>query len=197
MWKKGSMLGFAAIFLAVSIIFLPSSWAKTAKPKIIKPCKQCHQPKENILRGKFGNISERAETFQVLIGPATWIVSFDDETSITGAPSLAAIKKNKEVAVEITEKYGTLYTSRVSVKPPAKIPEDKLIKVGALAELVPWDLRRVTLFSSMHVLQKDTTKDTYRAQSPFMMPFLINTLTSFQRTRTGCLFTTAGAHLEC
>jgi hypothetical protein len=136
MWKKGSMLGFAAIFLAVSIIFLPSSWAKTAKPKIIKPCKQCHQPKENILRGKFGNISERAETFQVLIGPATWIVSFDDETSITGAPSLAAIKKNKEVAVEITEKYGTLYTSRVSVKPPAKIPEDKLIKVGALAELV-------------------------------------------------------------
>lgn len=106
------------------------------KPKIAPPCKQCHQPDDKILRGSFAGISAKAGTIQVQIGPAAWLVKFDENTKLVGAEKFSAIQKEKEIAVAITEKNGMLYAESVSVKPPAKIPPEQLMSTEELTKLV-------------------------------------------------------------
>jgi hypothetical protein len=108
-----------------------------AKPKIAKPCLQCHRQDEKILRGNLAGVSQKAETIQIQIGPATWLVKYDgDSLKVTGADKLNKIAKEKEVAVEIEEKNGELLAKSISVKPPAVIPAEKLIKTDEVAKFV-------------------------------------------------------------
>lgn len=125
-----------AVF-AVSLIFVLSGVGMPAeKPKIAPICKQCHVPDEKILRGNFASLSQKAETIQIQIGPATWIVKYDDNTKLIGAEKINKIPKDKEISIEIEDKGGQLYAKTVSVKPPAKVPEEKLIRVNELSKFV-------------------------------------------------------------
>ncbi len=110
--------------------------SQTQKPKITPICKQCHAPDDKILRGTLGGVSGKAGTIQVQVGPAAWLVKFDDETKLVGAEKFSKIPKEKEIAIAFTEKEGSLYAISVSVKPPAKVAEDKLIKTEDVAKLV-------------------------------------------------------------
>jgi hypothetical protein len=126
---KGS-LPMMLRLLGAAVVFLWGSAALAQdppkKPKILKPCSQCHAPDEKILRGTIGNISARAETFAVNTG-AIWTVKFDDNTKVSGWSELAKIPKEKEIAVTFVEKGGELYALAVSVKQPAVIPPEKLV----------------------------------------------------------------------
>lgn len=127
----------AILVLAMSLILVFNTVGMSAeKPKIAPICKQCHAPDEKILRGNFASISQKAETIQIQIGPATWIVKYDDNTKLIGAEKINKIPKEKEISIEIEDKSGQLYAKSVSVKPPAKVPEEKLIKVNELSRLV-------------------------------------------------------------
>jgi len=106
------------------------------KPRIAPICKQCHLPDDRLLRGNFVSLSQKAETIQIQIGPATWIVKYDDETKLKGAEKINKIPRDKEISIEIEERAGHLYAKSVAVKPPAKVPEEKLIKVEELAKLI-------------------------------------------------------------
>ncbi|MCX7794079.1 MAG: rhodanese-like domain-containing protein [Thermodesulfovibrionales bacterium] len=129
-------LGLFLIFLvALTVIALPV-FSQTDKPKIAPICKQCHAPDEKVLRGSFVNVSQKAGTIQVQIGPAAWIVKYDDNTKVIGAEKITKIAKEKEVAIEIEERQGQLYAKTVSVKPPARVPEEKLISVEELSKLI-------------------------------------------------------------
>ncbi|TAL26022.1 MAG: rhodanese-like domain-containing protein [Nitrospirae bacterium] len=138
MFKKSTTLATAVLVAAG--LFLLSSDGTTAepapKPKIAAPCKQCHAPDEKILRGGFAGVSKKAETIQIQIGPATWLVKFGDDTKLTGAEKFSAIPKEKEIAIAVTEKEGSLYATGVSVKPPAKIAPEKLMTTEDLSKLV-------------------------------------------------------------
>lgn len=61
---------------------------------------------------------------------------FDSDTRLIGAESFGKIPKEKEIAVAIEEKAGELHADSVTVKPPAKVPEEKLIKVGELKKVL-------------------------------------------------------------
>lgn len=119
-----------AIFMATSIM------AQTEKPTITPICKQCHQPEKNVIRGTLGNVSMKAETIQVQVGPAVWLVKFDDETKVVGAEAINKIKKDHEISVTYVEKDGKLYALKVGVKPPAKLPEEKKMKIDELSKLI-------------------------------------------------------------
>ncbi|MFZ5997618.1 MAG: rhodanese-like domain-containing protein [Nitrospirota bacterium] len=106
------------------------------KPKISPPCKQCHQPDEKILRGTLIKASEAAQTMQVQVGSATWLVKFDDDTKVTGAWAVEVIPKEKEISVTLGEKNKELYAVSVAVKPPAKVRNEQLIKTDEVAKLV-------------------------------------------------------------
>lgn len=125
------------LVLAMSMIFVLSTVGMSVeKPKITPICKQCHVPDEKILRGNFVSLSQKAETVQIQIGPATWIVKYDDNTRLIGAEKINKIPKEKEIAIEIEDRAGQLYAKSISVKPPAKVPEEKLIKVDELSKLI-------------------------------------------------------------
>lgn len=131
--KKVSLL--LMLLMAVFFMTLPV-FSQSEKPRIAPICKQCHQPDEKVLRGTFINVSQKAETIQMQIGPATWIVKYDDNTKLIGAEKINKIPKEKEIAIEIEERDGQLYARTVSVKPPAKVPEEKLVHVDELAKLI-------------------------------------------------------------
>ena len=116
------------------LVFSTPGMAQQDKPKIAKPCTQCHQLDETVLRGLLGGVSEKAETLSVVIGPATWLIKFDDKTELKGEKSLAKIPRDKEVGVSIVERNGDLYAKAVSVKPPAQVPKEKLVTVDMVAD---------------------------------------------------------------
>lgn len=120
----------AALWLCIALGTAMAADAE--KPTIAAICKQCHAPEKGVLRGTLGNVSMKARTIQLQVGPAVWLVKFEDETKLTGAEALNEIPSDKEIAIAIFEKDGDLYASAVSVKPPASIPEEKLIKLEAL-----------------------------------------------------------------
>lgn len=131
---------FQAAFgsLAAACLLLPTAGiAQEAKPKVLKPCMQCHKgDSADTIRGKLGSVSMKAETLKVSTGKSTWLVSFDEDTELKGAKAINKIGKDKEVKVKFEEEDGVLYATSVSVKQPAKLAEDKIIRLDALAPLI-------------------------------------------------------------
>lgn len=129
-----AVLGLSgSLFLAVP----GTTMAEGAKPKVLKPCMQCHaDTADNGIRGKLGSVSMKAETLKVDTGGASWLVNFDDETDLTGAEAMNKIGSGKEILVTYYEEDGTLYAESVDVKAPAELDPAMLIKVDELAPLV-------------------------------------------------------------
>jgi hypothetical protein len=126
-----------AVLLAAALCLAGLAHAEQAgKPTIAQPCTACHQAQDKVLRGNFVNASMKAETVQMQIGPATYLVRFDDQTKIMGAEAPNKIPVEKEIAITYEEKAGELYAKQISVKPPARIAPEKLISTEQVAELV-------------------------------------------------------------
>lgn len=124
--------------LAVTSLLLPNATlAGSEKPKVLKPCMQCHKgDAADTIRGKLGSVSMKAETLKVSTGGGTWLIGFDEDTTLDGAELMNKIGEDTEVKVKFTEEDGALYAESVSVKKPAKLAPEKLIKVDTLAPLV-------------------------------------------------------------
>ena len=132
-------LTMAALGLSGAVLLMvPGTvMAENAKPKVLKPCMQCHaDTADNGIRGKLGSVSMKAETIKVDTGGASWLVSFDDDTDLTGAEAFNKIAAGKEVLITFYEEDGTLYAESIDVKPPAKLDPAMLIKVDELAPLI-------------------------------------------------------------
>lgn len=124
--------------LTAACLLLPTAaLADGGKPKVLKPCMQCHKsdPADTI-RGKLGSVSMKAETLKIDTGGGVWLVSFDDKTVLDGAKELNKIETDSEVSVKFTEDDGALYATTVKVKKPAKLAPEKQIKVDKLGQLV-------------------------------------------------------------
>lgn len=129
-----AMLGVTAF----SLILSPGiSMAKGEKPKVLKPCMQCHTDNaDNDIRGKFGSASMKAETLKIDTGKASWLVNFDEDTSLDGAEAFNKIPQGKEILVTYREEDGMLYADSVAIKPPAKLDPSKRIMIEELAPLI-------------------------------------------------------------
>lgn len=123
---------------ALSFMLIPNTvMAKGEKPKVLKPCMQCHaDAAENDIRGKFGSVSMKAETLKIVTGGAPWLVNFDDDTELVGAEALNKIPAGKEILVSYRAEDGMMIADSVAVKPPAKLDPAMLIKVDELAPLI-------------------------------------------------------------
>lgn len=128
-----AVLGTAAL----SLMFIPGMAMAKEKPKVLKPCMQCHADgADNDLRGKLGSVSMKAETIKIDTGGASWLVGFDDDTSLDGAEAFNKIPKGKEILISYRQEDGALFADAVAVKPPAQLPAEQLIKVDELAPLI-------------------------------------------------------------
>lgn len=135
---RKKLLKTALCSLAAACLLLPVAvMAEGEKPKVLKPCMQCHKgdPADTI-RGKLSGVSMKAETLSVSTGNATWLVGFDDDTTLHGAEALNKIDIEHEISVKIVEDDGQLYATTVNVKPPTKLDPKQLITFDVLAPLV-------------------------------------------------------------
>ena len=128
------------LFTTAILLLLPVAWAvaqeQPVKPQILAPCKQCHAPDAKLLRGTLGNLSQKAEIFSINAG-ALWNVKFDDYTKLIGwNAQIDKIPRDKEIAVTFAQKENELYAQSISVKPPARIPPEKLVTAEQVAEHV-------------------------------------------------------------
>ena len=122
---------------ALSLMLIPGIGLAKEKPKVLKPCMQCHtDASESDIRGKLGSVSMKAETIKVDTGGASWLVNFDDDTSLAGAEALNKIPAGKEILISYRQEDGMLLADSVSVKPPAKLDPALLIKIDELAPLI-------------------------------------------------------------
>lgn len=136
---KNSFIKATLCSIAATCLLLPTvASAEGGKPKVLKPCMQCHKgDKPDTLRGKLGSVSMKAETLNVSMGPAgSWLVGFDEDTSLKGAEAMNKIGKGKEISVKFEEDDGVLYATAVKVKKPAKLDPKKRIMIDELAPLV-------------------------------------------------------------
>lgn len=132
-------LTMAALGLSgAALLMVPGTiMAENTKPKVLKPCMQCHaDTPENGIRGKLGSVSMKAETIKVDTGGASWLVNFDEDTDLSGAEVINKIPAGKEVLITFYEEDGALYAESVDVKQPAKLDPAILIKVDELAPLI-------------------------------------------------------------
>lgn len=127
-----------ALLVAASLLTFSGAqaMAQAQKPKILKPCNQCHTLDEKLLRGTMGGISVKAETLSVNTG-VMWTIKFDEKTKLSGWDSpIGKLPRDKEVAISYVEKNGEFYAQSISVKQPAKLPPDKVVNTDFVAERV-------------------------------------------------------------
>lgn len=135
--RKMFFTTIAIFVVTVGLMLSSTSMAQSQKPKITPMCMQCHAKDEKILRGVLAMVLMDAETIQMQVGPATWLVKFvPAEVKVIGSKALDAIPKDREIAITIVEKKGEIYAESVSVKQPVTVAPEKLKKVGELAKLV-------------------------------------------------------------
>ncbi len=109
-----------------------------------KICLNCHKPDAGNLRGEFESVSTTAQTLQIKVDGVNEVIRFDKNSlKILNPPAgdnldkqLHAIAKGHQVRAEYTVKEGGKFMSLLSVKPPVKIPPEKLIKLDELEKLV-------------------------------------------------------------
>jgi hypothetical protein len=132
MMRKSSIALF--VMLAVCLSLAVPSYA--AKPTTAAACKQCHQPADTVVRGNLFGISEKFKTVQVSVGSLIWVIKYGDDLKLAGAEKLAAIPKEKEIAVTFTGGEKTPYAVSLSVKQPAKVAAEKLVSAEELSTLL-------------------------------------------------------------
>lgn len=107
------------------------------KPTVLAPCKQCHQPEKDVVRGTLVSVSEKFKTINVQVGQKlVWIINYDEDLKITGADKLLSISRDKEIGIKFTGDEKKPYAVSLAVKPPAKVAPEKLVSVEELVKLV-------------------------------------------------------------
>jgi hypothetical protein len=122
------------VFLALALALAAPSYA--AKPTITAPCVQCHEGAADVVRGTLVAVSEKFRTIQVAVGKIVWVIRYDETLKLSGAESLSAIPKEKEIAVAYTGPEKSPAAVSLSVKPPYKLPPEKVLSVEEMVGLL-------------------------------------------------------------
>ena len=106
------------------------------KPTIAAPCKQCHQPADNIVRGTLVAVSDKFKTIQVAAGSVVWVMKYGDDLKLKGVTKLSEIPKDKEIGVSFAGNEKNPYAVSLSVKTVAKVAPEKLISLDEMSKLI-------------------------------------------------------------
>jgi hypothetical protein len=127
---------FITVLAIVTTVIGTAGLSHAGKPTVAPSCKQCHQAQDKVIRGTLVSLTEKFKTIQVAVGSVVWVVNYSDDTKVIGAGKLAAIPKEKEIAVTYRGEEKAPLALSVSVKQPAEIPAEKLVKIDEMQKLV-------------------------------------------------------------
>lgn len=124
------------ILLVMVLSLALAAPSHAGKPTITKPCVQCHEGKKDVVRGTLVAVSEKFGNIQLAVGKIVWVIKYDESLELVGADSLSAIPKDKEIAVAYKGPEKSPMAVSLSVKPPYKLPPEKVVSVEEMTELV-------------------------------------------------------------
>ena len=134
--RRRFKLLMVSLFVSSGLLMGSTAIASAKKPRMLKPCSQCHEVEANQIRGRLTAKSRKAKTMQIFVGKGTWTVNFNDSTELDGAKAITKIKKNKEVLVDFVKQGNTYVASSVVVKQPATIPPKWILDVAGMKKLL-------------------------------------------------------------
>jgi len=130
----------AALYAALACFMVLSGTtgsALAAKPTVLAPCNQCHQPEPDLVRGTLVSVSEKFKSISVQVGQKlVWVMNYGDDLKLTGAEKLSAIPKEKEIGIKFSGDEKRPYAVSLTVKPPAKVAPEKLVTIEEMVKLV-------------------------------------------------------------
>jgi len=127
---------FITVLAILTTVIGTAGLSHAGRPTVGPNCKQCHEAQDKVIRGTLVSVTEKFKTIQVAVGSFVWVVNYSDDTKLIGAAKLAAIPKEKEIAVTYTGEEKKPQALSISVKQPAEIPAEKLIKLDEVQKLV-------------------------------------------------------------
>lgn len=126
--------------LAVLTVFLTligaAGISRAGKPTVGSICTQCHEQEDNVVRGTLVSVSEKFKSLHVAVGNLVWVINYGDDLKLTGVDSLKNVSKGKEISVIFSGDEKSPHGISLAVKPPAKIPDEKLISLKNMTELI-------------------------------------------------------------
>ncbi len=118
-------------------LFGTAGLSSAERPTVLAPCKQCHQPEKDLVRGTLVSVSEKFKTINVQVGQKlVWIINYGDDLKIVGADKLASVAKDKEIGIRFTGDEKKPYAVSLTVKPPAKVAPEKLVSLDEMKKFV-------------------------------------------------------------
>jgi hypothetical protein len=125
----------AFLFLAQA-----GGWAAVGnKAMVQKNCLNCHQnfgKMENVLAGNLSSKSMKAHTLQVKINDRLELLKFGPDVKVKNIPDMKALQGTVALRVHYENVGQDRVAKEIVVKPKIKVPENQLINVKELAELV-------------------------------------------------------------
>ncbi|NJD55831.1 MAG: rhodanese-like domain-containing protein [Nitrospirae bacterium] len=133
--RKFSFLAAATALVVMLIGSIGTSFAE--KPTVLQPCVQCHKAEKSVIRGTLVSVTEKFRTINVQVGQKlVWVISYGDDLKLIGAEKLSAVPKDKEIGVTFTGDEKKPYAVSLSVKPPAKVAQEKLVSLEEMTKLI-------------------------------------------------------------
>ena len=129
------------ILMAAFLLLAPAGgWAAVGnKTMVQKNCLNCHQnfgKMENVLAGNLSSKSMKAHTLQVKINDRLELLKFGPDVKVKNIPDMKALTGTVALRVHYENVGQDRVAKEIVVKPKIKVPEDQLIDVKELAELV-------------------------------------------------------------
>ncbi len=119
-----------------AVILATAGLSSAEKPTVLAPCKQCHQPEKDVVRGTLVSTSDKFKSINVQVGQKlVWVINYGDDLKLVGADKLAAVSKGKEIGVKFTGDEKKPYAVSLSVKPAAKVAPEKLVSLDDMVKL--------------------------------------------------------------
>lgn len=142
-------------------LMIGGSAVAAEKPRMLKPCAQCHEVDSNQIRGRLSSISNKAQTLQLFTGGEAWQIQFSKDTELDGAPEFSKIGLEKEILVDVKEDGNKLIAEKIMVKQPASIPQKWILDAEAVIKILEkspeqgnyaiYDARPGKLFHEGHI----------------------------------------------
>jgi len=128
---------FVAASVTAIVLLGTSGLSFAERPTVLAPCKQCHQPEKDLVRGTLVSVSEKFKTINVQVGQKlVWIINYGEDLKVTGADKLLSVSKDKEISIRFTGDEKKPYAVNLTVKPPAKVAPEKLVSLDEMKKFV-------------------------------------------------------------
>jgi hypothetical protein len=140
--SKSRCSNAAAAVAGAVVLVLGAGSAQAGKPNTMEACKICHKAADGVIRGKLVSASRETRSLSVTVGPLVWVVKYGDDLKvkegerIVGADALAAIPREREIAVTFTGDEKAPVAVQVAVKQPYKVAAEKIVPLERMQELV-------------------------------------------------------------